>query len=400
MPTQKLSPSSAKLKLRLGGISPGVFMRDYWQKKPLLVRQAFANFAAPLTGKEILTLAKREHAESRLITRRGVGKNAAWHLQQGPLTGNNFRAAADSIWTVLVQDTQHFSHEAQQLLQCFNFIPNARLDDLMVSYAVRGGGVGPHLDSYDVFLVQGQGQRRWQISRQQNLRLKPDLPLKILAQFKAEEDWILNTGDMLYLPPGVAHHGVAQTDDCVTWSIGCRAPSQQEIADAFLDYLRDEIKLNGQYRDPDLRATTKPGAISADMLRRVSAMLADVRKAVAAKKHVQQFFGRLLTEPKSHVYFDAPVAGLTLPAFAKCAGTRGLTLDLKTRLLYDHRHLYLNGEIKLKSALKTANCRKAWCVLADTRTLTIAQIKTLSPAQLASFYDAYCDGLIHIIPAL
>ena len=394
MSAQKLSASPEKLNLRLGNLSASIFLRDYWQKKPLLIRAALPDFVAPLTVKEILTLAKREEAESRLIMRRGTGKNADWQMQQGPLTAKDFRAAADSVWTVLVQDTQHFSHEAHQLLQQFSFIPHARIDDLMVSYAVKGGGVGPHFDSYDVFLLQGQGERRWQVSGQRDLRLQPNMPLKILSHFKAEEEWVLGTGDMLYLPPGFAHHGIAETDDCVTWSVGFRAPSQQEIATGFLDYLRDEIKLDGYYQDPDLHATAKPGAIGTDMLQRVSAILGGVRKATADSTHLQSFLGCYLTEPKQHVYFDAPEEPLTAHAFAKAATRYGLGLDLKTRLLYDKSKVFLNGEILHGLGGSAA----AWQMLADKRTLAPARFKSLSPTDHSIFYDAYCDGYIHIAP--
>jgi len=404
MPTQKLSTPPAKSNPLLGNLSAETFLRDYWQKKPLLIRQAFPDFDAPLTIKEILALAKREEAESRLIMRRGGDKNrggnreknTAWQMQQGPLKSKDFRAAADSAWTVLIQDTQHFSHEAQQLLQRFNFIPYARIDDLMVSYAVKGGGVGPHFDSYDVFLLQGHGQRSWQVSAQQDLRLQPDKPLKILAHFKAEDEWLLNPGDMLYLPPGYAHHGVAETDDCVTWSVGFRAPSQQELAIGFLDYLRDEIKLDGQYQDGDLQATTQPGVIGADMLRRVSTMLDEVRTATADQKQQQQFLGRHLTEPKSHVYFDAPEAILSPHAFTKAAAAQGLILDLKTRLLYDNLNVFLNGEPLDTAALNNIPNHTAWQTLADGRRLTAMQCKAALPADQKLLYEAYCSGYIHL----
>ena len=392
MSAKILSASPEKLNPPLGSLSAKTFLRDYWQKKPLLIRHAFPNFVAPLTVKEILTLAKREEAESRLIMRRGTGKNADWQMQQGPLTAKNFRAAADAVWTVLVQDAQHFSHEAQRLLQQFNFIPHARIDDLMVSYAVKGGGVGPHFDSYDVFLLQGHGERRWQVSGQRDLRLQPNMPLKILSHFKAEDEWVLGAGDMLYLPPGFAHHGIAETDDCVSWSVGFRAPSKQEIATGFLDYLRDEIKLDGYYQDPDLQVTAKPGAIGADMLQRVSAILDGVRKASADSTHLQSFLGCYLTEPKQHVYFDAPAAPLSKNAFTQSATRYGLSLDLKTRLLYDKSKVFLNGEI----LHELGDNAGAWQTLADMRKLAPARFKSLSPADHRVFYDAYCNGYIHI----
>ena len=202
-----MNPTSTKTRKRnsllsplplLGGISASVFFRDYWQKKPLLIRNAIADFVAPLSKSEVLTLARREEAESRLIKRDADD----WQFEHGPFTARDFRQAKNILWTVLVQDVQHFSYEAHELLAKFGFIPQARIDDLMVSYAVAGAGVGAHFDSYDVFLLQGIGRRRWQISEQQDLRLKPGIPLKILSHFKPTEEFILETGDMLYLPPG------------------------------------------------------------------------------------------------------------------------------------------------------------------------------------------------------
>lgn len=417
----KIAQADDKLNFAtLGGLSPDEFLSDYWQKKPLLIRGAFPEFAAPgfrppLTIKEILTLAKRDEAESRLITRRGSAKKSDWQLQQGPFTAKDFRdlaTSADSIWTVLIQDTQHFSHEAHQLLQKFNFIPNARIDDLMVSYAVKGGGVGPHVDSYDVFLLQGHGQRRWQISAQDDLRLQPDMPLKILSHFKVEHDWALNPGDMLYLPPHIAHHGVAETDDCVTWSIGFRAPSQQALTTAFIDYLYDELRVDGQYQDPDLRATAAPGEIDANMLQRVSMMLNQLQQAASNKTMIAQFLGRYLTEPKSHVYFDAPEDFLAAPAFIKAARKLGVSLDLKTRLLYDDQSVFLNGEICFGySAANAVGGRNgntagttsaigdeyaAWQTLSNARTLAPEQLSSLTPAAFENFYKAYCDGYLHL----
>ena len=223
----------------LGGLTANQFLRRHWQKKPLLVRGAFPNFCDPLTKKEVLTLAKRDEAESRMIVRAGK----QWQLHHGPFSRakcGNFAWHRDDAWTVLVQDTQHFSWEAHALLANFRFIPHARVDDLMVSYAVPGAGVGPHFDSYDVFLLQGAGQRRWRISAQTDLSLRKDMPLKILARFKPEQEFLLETGDMLYLPPGYAHDGIAESE-CLTWSIGFRAPTAQDLAVAFLDSLRDEI---------------------------------------------------------------------------------------------------------------------------------------------------------------
>ena len=288
----------------LGGLTARKFLRGYWQKKPLLIRNAFANFVEPLTRHEVFELAQRDEAESRLIARSANG----WTLQQGPFTQRDFRAMKHAQWTVLIQDTQHFSGEAHDLLACFNFIPHARVDDLMVSYAGPGGGVGPHFDSYDVFLLQGSGRRRWQISNQLDLRLKQGVPLKILAHFKAEQEFVLESGDMLYLPPRYAHNGIAETE-CLTWSIGFRAPSDDELAGAFLDHLADRVALEGRFGDPGREPVRHAGEIPADFLRHALRTTDRIRWR---RRDVQEFAGRYLTEPKAHVFFTPPRPRLSL----------------------------------------------------------------------------------------
>src|SRR5688572_6995965 len=211
-------------------------MRRFWQRKPLLVRGAFAAFADPLTPREVMELAARDEVPSRLVQ----GRGRRWSMEHGPIAPARAKRLPRRDWTVLVQDTQLASRECERLLAQFDFIPHARVDDLMVSYAMPGGGVGPHVDSYDVFLLQGTGRRRWQISTQRDTRFIPGLPLRILERFEPEEEWVLEPGDMLYLPPGVAHHGVAETE-CLTWSIGLRAPAARELAAGFLDDLHERL---------------------------------------------------------------------------------------------------------------------------------------------------------------
>jgi 50S ribosomal protein L16 3-hydroxylase len=375
----------------LNGFTPEIFLRDYWQKKPLLIRNAFTDFVAPLTTEEVIELAGREEAESRLITRRG----AAWDLRHGPFSAKDFRAAKNANWTVLVQDTQHFSLEAHDLLAKFNFIPTARVDDLMVSLANDGGGVGPHVDSYDVFLLQGVGKRRWQISTQKDLSLKPDAPLKTLQNFKPDEEWLLETGDMLYLPPHIAHHGVAECkeiNECMTWSIGFRAPDKQELSMAFLDFLRDEITLSGAYIDSDLSISTSPGEIDVNMAKRFSVMLKDVRAATVDAALFERFLGTYLSEPKAHVMFYPPEHELSIKAFAREATQHGLELDLCARLLFIGTHFYLNG-LALTQPQTTSPC---WHQLANTRRVTRDELATLAPSDVEAFYDAYLQGHLHL----
>ena len=372
----------------LGGISAEVFLRDYWQKKPLLIRNAIAGFTAPLTKSEVLTLARRDDAESRLIT----CDAEAWQIEHGPLSASVLRKVKNKFWTVLVQDVQHFSYEAHDLLARFNFIPNARIDDLMVSYAVSGAGVGAHFDSYDVFLLQGMGRRRWQISSQRDLRLQPDLPLKILSHFKATDEFVLDTGDMLYLPPSVAHNGIAETD-CLTWSIGFRAPSKQDLSVAFLDYLRDDLQLAGLYADPELKSTQHPAEIDAAMHARYAALLGDVQTASSDPLMIRRFTGCYLTEPKSHVIFDAPETPMTANAFAKLAMRHGVELDLKTRILVDDENIFINGEGHAPVRAVATLMRE----LGDKRllpALTVAKVD--SKAALVFLYESYCNGVLTI----
>jgi len=241
---------------------------------------------------------------------------------------------------VLVQGVNHFLPQAAELLKRFDFIPHARLDDLMVSYAPKGGGVGPHFDIYDVFLLQGYGHRRWQISTQKDQTLIEGAPLRVLKDFKVEQEWVLAPGDMLYLPPHCAHNGIAE-DDCMTYSIGFRTPWYQELAEQFLVYLQDRIEIGGTYSDPDLKLQKHPSEIGGQMLKQVAK---EIRKVRWDDEDVANFLGCYLSEPKPHIYFDAPVRPLSSARFELAVQKHGVTLDLKT-LMQCHGHtVYLNGE--------------------------------------------------------
>ncbi|MBP8119748.1 MAG: cupin domain-containing protein [Burkholderiales bacterium] len=380
------STGKSKTGRLLGGLTAAEFLRDYWQRKPLLVRGAMAGFIEPLDKREVLDLTMRDDAESRLIFRAGN----KWSLVQGPLSRRDLAAARAGLWTVLVQDTQHFSQRAHELLARFNFIPHARIDDLMVSYAVPGAGVGPHVDSYDVFLVQGHGSRRWRVSAQKDLQLRDDVPLKILARFKAEDEFVLEHGDMLYLPPGYAHDGVAQTE-CLTWSVGLRAPSSQDLGMALLDYLRDEIQLSGQYQDAGLAPTRSPGKIGRDMQTRFRHMLGGLAIAVTDPQNIHACLGRYLTEPKSHVFFDGPDAACSPAAFRKNAMRAGLVLNPKSRMLYDSENFYINGEAWPIEADSVGLLRR----LADTRFLSAATLASCESARAFSIlHEAHASGYI------
>lgn len=341
-----------------GGLDPEAFMRTHWQRKPLLVRKAFPDFRDPLSPREVLALASSPEAASRLVRQRG----GDWSLEHGPFAAARFKQLPRRDWTVLVQDTNHFSARADELLARFDFISHARIDDVMVSYAVPGGSVGPHVDSYDVFLLQGHGKRRWRISRQEDLAFVPGLDLKILAAFEPEEEWVLEAGDMLYLPPGVAHHGVAESE-CLTWSVGFRAPSHRELTAAFLDFLRDRLEPEGQYRDPGEAPTRHPAEIPAVLAGHIAETLDAVRWTPAL---VREFTGRFLSEPKAHVFFKPPRKALARTAFARRAAKSGLALDPRARVLYLGQAFFVNGEPFEAPAAARAQLRR----LADSRTLS------------------------------
>ena len=287
----------------LGGLSPARFLREIWHKRPLLIRNAIPGFAGLLSPAEMRQLACRDDVESRLIQ----GSGSDWQLDHGPFRKSDFRRLPETEWTLLVQSLNHFLPEADALLARFDFIPHARLDDLMASYAVPGGSVGPHFDSYDVFLLQGQGHRRWQIGTQSDLALLDDAPLKILRRFKAEDEWVLGPGDMLYLPPRYAHHGVA-TDDCLTYSIGFRAPAQRELVTGFAEFLAARLPAAARYGDAGMAPVQKKGEIDAAALERVRALLAPVLQA--GDNALAVWFGQYVTEPKNpelaELLYDPP----------------------------------------------------------------------------------------------
>ncbi len=375
MPT---TPPNAPLQL-LGGLSPKQFLADYWQKKPLLVRQAVPGFQGLLNRDEMLQAARRDDVESRLISREG----GLWNLSRGPFTARDLRARKHP-WTVLVQGLNLMLPSADALMQQFNFIPYARLDDVMVSWATDGGGVGPHFDSYDVFLLQGMGQRHWRIGAQKDKTLVEDLPIRILQNFKPSHEWVLEPGDMLYLPPQYAHDGIA-VGECMTYSIGFRAAPAQELADGFLTFLQDRLCLDGRYADPGLAPAKHPGEIGSDMIEQVATMLDRIRWDKAT---VRDFLGEHLTEPKPHVFFEPPAKLLSESRFVAAAAKRGIRLDARTQLLFSGNSFYLNGE-KLEGV--EAGDRSALRQLADQRCITAP-----APDFAAQLYGWYGDGFIHL----
>lgn len=379
-PDEAIISRMKNISTLLGGLSIDEFLRDYWQKKPLLIRGAFPEFTGLLSPKQAIKLACTEEAQARLITQ----YNGEFELAQSPFTAKDFKDFGKSHWTVLLQGLNHHLPEAAELLKRFDFIPHARLDDLMVSYAPKGGGVGPHFDPYDVFLLQGLGHRRWQISTQADRTLIEGAPLRILQDFKVEQEWVLGPGDMLYLPPQCAHNGVAE-DDCMTYSIGFRTPAYQELAEQFLVYLQDRIVVEGNYADPDLKTQAHPSEISSDMLTQVEQAIKQVRWD---KGDIANFLGCYLSEPKPHIYFDTPETELSLKKFAKALTSTGIALNLKSQMLCHTDTVFMNGESTQVDAADYALLRE----LADNRSL---------PAQpecpehvIETLYEWYLDGYL------
>lgn len=372
---------SGRARALLGGLSPARFLRRHWQKEPCLVRCALPDFAGLLNRASLVELAARDDVESRLVVKTG----ARYSLSHGPFRPSAFRSLPARGWTLLVQGVNLHSGAADALLRRFAFLPFARLDDLMVSYAVEGGGVGPHFDSYDVFLLQGAGRRRWRFGRQADLALVPGLPVKVLRRFRPEHDEVLGPGDLLYVPPQCAHEGIA-LGECITYSIGFRAESAQALATSFLDFLRDELDLAGRYTDPDLKATHEPARIGARMQQRTAGMLKAVRWDLDL---VGRFLGRHLSEPKPQVVFDAPSPSLPRGRFARRIEKRGVALDARAQLLYDDERLYING-LDTPYPSDAAGLRK----LANERALPAAACADLPPDTLDLLHEWYRDGFL------
>lgn len=363
----------------LGGLSINEFLREYWQKKPLLIRQAIPEFTGLINPRQLIALACTPDAQARLVN----CKRGKWHLHHGPFETADFSTLGKTQWTVLVQGVNHVLPQAADLLKRFSFIPHTRLDDLMVSYAPKDGGVGPHFDSYDVFLLQGSGHRRWQISEQPDRSLIEGAPLKILQNFTPQHEWVLNPGDMLYLPPHWAHNGIAE-DECMTYSIGFRTPSYQELGEQFLVHLQDNLRLEGMYSDPDLKTQSHPSEISSQMLAQVETAIKQIKWD---KSDIANFLGSYLSEPKQHIFFDPPGKPWTLKRFQQSVKENGIELDLKTQMLCHGNDIFINGEANQVDPEIYPVLRS----LADSRQL---HAEIVPDAALQLMYQWYLDGYV------
>lgn len=375
MDVQKITPL-------LGGMSPARFMRSHWHKKPLLVRQAIPGFEAPIPRAALFELASRDGVESRLIQQRKSG----WSLKHGPFQRRALPPLGTREWTLLVQGVDLHDAAGRALLDEFRFVPEARLDDLMISYATDGGGVGPHFDSYDVFLLQAHGKRRWRIGRQRDSSLVEGMPVKILANFEPEEEYVLEPGDMLYLPPRWAHDGIAE-GECMTYSIGFRSAQRDELARETLLRIADalgEADASPIYRDPRQEAVEAPGRVP---LALQEFAREGVLRALAKSQVLERALGEALTEPKGNVWFDPPSDEPDLRQL-------GVTLDRRSRMMYDERHVYLNGESYLASGRDATLMRR----LADQRQLSARELGKASEEALSLLESWFDDGWLRALP--
>ena len=276
-----------------GGMSADEFLRDYWQKKPLLIRQAFPGFESPLSADELAGLSLEQEVESRIVLEHGA---TPWELRRGPFAEDDYSSLPQQDWTLLVQAVDQFVPEVAELLAAFRFLPSWRVDDLMISFAAPGGSVGPHFDNYDVFLLQAEGHRRWKIGQMCDsdspMLEHPDL--RILAEFEQTDEWVLAPGDMLYLPPRLAHYGIAE-DACMTWSVGFRAPSHAEVLTHFTDFLAQYLGDEQRYSDADIHRPADPAQIDEQTVERLQQLILD---AVQDREALGTWFGRFMTEPR------------------------------------------------------------------------------------------------------
>ncbi|MGY2374379.1 ribosomal protein uL16 3-hydroxylase [Pseudomonas sp. SDO524_S393] len=277
----------------LGGITAREFLRDYWQKKPLLIRQAIPDFESPIDADELAGLALEEEVESRLVIEHG---ERPWELRRGPFAEDAFSTLPEREWTLLVQAVDQFVPEVAELLEQFRFLPSWRIDDVMISFAAPGGSVGPHFDNYDVFLLQAQGKRNWKIGQMCSSEspLLQHADLRILAEFEESAEWVLEPGDMLYLPPRLAHFGIAE-DDCMTYSVGFRAPSAAEVLTHFTDFLSQYLTDEERYTDADAQPAADPHQIQGDALDRLKSLLAE---HMSDERMLLTWFGQFMTEPR------------------------------------------------------------------------------------------------------
>lgn len=375
----------------LGGLTLAEFLRDYWQKKPLLIRNAWPGFEAPVTPDELAGLACDDDVHARLVLERD-GEHP-WEVRNGPFDEAMFASLPPTHWTLLVQNVERLVPEAADVLDHFRFIPDWRIDDLMISYAPPQGGIGAHLDEYDVFLLQGLGRRRWEISMAGYSMddFTPGLDLNILKEFTPEQSWVLEPGDMLYLPPGIAHRGTAE-DDCLTLSIGFRAPSRFDLLGNFTD----DFLLSGQDRrltDPNIAPVHHSSELSSQHLRHLRELL---REAMTDDDKLDEWLGAELTRVTEPLPEPRDPA-MDLAGFWQACDQRNVIYrNLDCRLLFHrdangHGWLFANGESLRLNPEATAEIH----LLTEAREVDLQTLREADNAEalFAVLLDLFNRGL-------
>lgn len=352
----------------LGDMDVATFLSDYWQKKPLVIRQPMSDFSLPICAEELAGLSLEAEVESRIIQE--YGPKSPWELWHGPMSQSLFkRLPVDSPWTLLVQAVDQWVPEVYAFKQRFEFLPSWRLDDVMISYANKGGSVGPHFDQYDVFLVQAKGARQWQIGDfcTEEDELLNHAQLKILKHFEAKDRFDLNPGDILYLPPRLAHYGPALTDDCMTLSIGFKAPSHVQMFASFTEFLNQESSDDKRYQDQHLTPRALPSEILEEDLLRAFNCFVDSLKD---QDHLCNWFGKLMTEPK-YPDLEPPIEGIV--------GFDTLAEDLQpfTRLQLDESTRLAFYRVNTSNKLNGATCRDEFKAFIDAEVYRLPH--TLEP---------------------
>ncbi|MCK5003126.1 MAG: cupin domain-containing protein [Gammaproteobacteria bacterium] len=374
----------------LGSISQQTFMEEYWQKKPLLVRQAFSNFKSPISADELAGLACEDEVNSRIVMEKD-GEHP-WFPIFGPMNDETYSSMPESHWTLVVNDLEKYLPELSWIIDRFRFIPEWRLDDLMISYAADQGSVGPHIDLYDVFILQGQGQRRWQINTRPvaNGNQVKDTPLRIQKEFQAEEEWIVEPGDMLYMPPGVSHHGVS-LGESLSFSIGFRATSHADLVNEFISHITQNLSPQLTYRDPDQRIQQHPNEIRQDALERVT----EIFKQYLKPDHpeLQRWFGCYMSDTKASVSTEPEEGINSIEELKELTSAGTLSRHPASRFAFaqnkDNTLLFIDGEdYEVNPDFAKALCKQ--------RQIDLDELTAIADKdELQLMVDLYNDGKIY-----
>ncbi len=374
----------------LGGLTPATFLARYWQKQPLLVRGALPRYEPPLTAEELAGLACEDEVESRVVTFDG----STWHLENGPFAAASFPKRGKKNWTLLVQDLDEHVPAVGVLLDHIDFLPQWRVDDVMASFAVPGGSVGPHYDEYDVFLLQVSGKRRWQIStRYAREDLRSDSNLKLLQNFTAEQEWVVEPGDLLYLPPHVAHFGVAETN-CMTYSLGCRAPSHADLVAQMAGMFLSELDEKRRYTDPDLRPKETNLGVSPDAAARAQDLLTNVWNV--SPELAARCLGSVATMPKL-LFRQEPAIAREADVTRRLTSKRGLYRRKGSRWTWyagARNYLFVDGrEYAADAGARTKELLRTLC---GERHLSAPWLAALPDTHRALVRQLVADG--HLLP--